>query len=138
MSIVNICGTDCLPGHPNCNGYCIGQAEHPKKYMHPIKIDYWESMYNAQCQCTDKWVTKYRAEVERKADATLQARCDELLQVAANANSMIGKERDQVVKLQAKVVMLRDALQKLVDAHGRDFDLSDYMPLMIRALEQSK
>lgn len=87
MSIRNICGTDCLPGHPDCNGYCIGLERHPKAYIpDELTTRDWESMYIAQCACTDKWVAKHRAEVERKADATLLARCEELEAIAEAAN----------------------------------------------------
>lgn len=42
------------------------------------EIENLRSMYNAQCSCTDEWAEKYRVEVERKADATLTERIDDL------------------------------------------------------------
>lgn len=55
--------------------------------------DYWFEMYQGQCAATDEWAKKYRDEVERKADATLLARCAELQRIAEVANAMVGKER---------------------------------------------
>ncbi len=63
----------------------------------PVKnASYWrrrhrdmEAMYHAQCQCTDEWVAKYRAEVERKADATLLRRVQELEDALAVVNARL-------------------------------------------------
>ncbi len=42
------------------------------------EIENLRAMYDAQCQCTDEWAEKYRAEVERKADTELLKRIAEL------------------------------------------------------------
>lgn len=42
------------------------------------EIENLRAMYDAQCQCTDELAEKYRAEVERKADASLLERIAEL------------------------------------------------------------
>lgn len=48
-------------------------------------------MYNAQCACTDEWAEKYRAEVERKADATFLALVAELEQSLAAVNARLAQ-----------------------------------------------
>lgn len=48
-----------------------------------------EAMYHAQCRCTDEWAAKYRAEVERKADATLLQRVAELEDALAEVNARL-------------------------------------------------
>jgi len=80
--------------------------------------DYWFEMYQDQCACTDKWAKKYRDEVERKADATLLARCEELQRIAEVANAMVGKSRDQI-ESQAKRIA---ALEKEVVSTGTQTD----------------
>lgn len=67
---------------------------------HDLTSGDWESMYLAQCVCTDEWAAKYREEVERKADATLLARCAELEAIAANANKLVTAEREKVARLE--------------------------------------
>lgn len=76
--------------------------------------DYWFEMYQDQCAATDEWAKKYSDEVERKADATLLARCAELQRIAEVANAMVGKSRDQIesqakriAELEAEVAALR-------------------------------
>ena len=91
--------------------------------------DYWFEMYQGQCKTTDDWAKKYRDEVERKADATLLARCEELQRIAEVANAMVGKERDQtmrqakrITELEASLADSNEALQvmglKLAHAEG--------------------
>lgn len=58
-----------------------------------------EAMYAAQCQCTDEWVEKYRAEVERKADSTLLDRVAELEQSLAAMNSRLAQAQTPNVEL---------------------------------------
>ena len=72
--------------------------------------DYWFEMYQGQCAATDEWAKKYRDEVERKADATLLARCAELQRIAEVANAMVGKERDRS-EAQAKRIAELEAQQ---------------------------
>lgn len=48
-----------------------------------------EETYDAQCASTDEWVEKYRAEVERKADATLLQRVAELEKALAVVNARL-------------------------------------------------
>lgn len=63
----------------------------------PVKnAGYWrrehaamETMYHAQCACTDEWAEKYRAEVERKADTTLLQRVAELESALAAVNERL-------------------------------------------------
>jgi len=52
------------------------------------------SMHDAQCECTDEWADKYRAEVERKADATLLARIAELEESLATVNARLAATED--------------------------------------------
>ena len=44
----------------------------------PLDLQSLQAMYDYQCALTDEWAERYRAEVERKADATLIARIAEL------------------------------------------------------------
>lgn len=53
------------------------------------EIENLRAMYDAQCQCTDEWAEKYRAEVERKADASLLARIAELEQALGVVNERL-------------------------------------------------
>lgn len=55
------------------------------------EIESLRSMYNAQCACTDECAEKYRAEVERKADATLLERVAELEQALAAVNARLAE-----------------------------------------------
>ena len=72
--------------------------------------DYWFEMYQSQCEATDEWAKKYRDEVERKADATLLARCEELQRIAEVANAMVGKERDQTIHHAKRITELEASL----------------------------
>jgi len=72
--------------------------------------DYWFEMYQGQCEATDEWAKKYRDEVERKADATLLARCEELQRIAEVANAMVGKERDQTMRQAKRITELEASL----------------------------
>lgn len=74
-----------------------------------------EAMYQGQCQTTDEWAAKYREEVERKADATLLARCEELQRAAEVANALVGKERDTSEALRTQLSAAR------VDAERLDY-----------------
>ena len=58
--------------------------------MKPTR-DEIEAMYQVQCRCTDEWAEKYRAEVERKADANLLARIQELELSLALVNSRLAE-----------------------------------------------
>jgi len=73
--------------------------------------DYWFEMYQGQCKTTDEWAKKYRDEVERKADATLLARCEELQRIAEVANAMVGKERDQTMRQAKRITELEAQLK---------------------------
>lgn len=47
------------------------------------------AMYDAQCQCADGWADRYRAEIARKADATLLQRVAELEDALAVVNARL-------------------------------------------------
>ena len=53
------------------------------------EIENLQAMYDAQCQCADEGAEKYRAEVERKADASLLARIAELEQALGAVNARL-------------------------------------------------
>ncbi len=53
------------------------------------EIENLQAMYDAQCQCADEWAEKYRAEVERKADASLLVRIAELEQALGAVNARL-------------------------------------------------
>lgn len=53
--------------------------------------DELESLYHAQCRCTDEWAEKYRAEIESKADAALTARIAELESSLAQVNARLAQ-----------------------------------------------
>ena len=53
------------------------------------EIENLRAMYDAQCQCTDEWAEKYRAEVERKADTELLKRIAELEQALGAVNERL-------------------------------------------------
>ena len=58
---------------------------------------YWgmQELYAAQCACTDEWAEKYRAQVERKADATLLQRVAELEDALAVVNARLAASSDR-------------------------------------------
>lgn len=91
-----------------------GEAAMSDPNKDDFDADYWFEMYQGQCATTDEWAKKYHDEVERKADATLLARCAELQRIAEVANAMVGKSRDQIesqakriAELEAEVAALR-------------------------------
>lgn len=69
---------------------------HAMTYAEPLlkEIERLQALYDAQCGCTDEWAEKYRAEVERKADATLLARVAELEQALASVNARLAVAQD--------------------------------------------
>lgn len=81
--------------------------------------DYWFEMYQGQCAATDEWAKKYRDEVERKADATLLARCAELQRIAEVANAMVGKERDRSEAQAKRIAELKARLAQVEVDAGR-------------------
>ncbi len=75
-----------------------------------------QAMYNAQCGCTDEWFRKYNAELDRKADATLLARCSELEAIAASANNILSTAN-------ARLERLRELARAIADTAGEDDSL---------------
>lgn len=53
------------------------------------EIENLRALYDEQCQCTDEWAEKYRAEVERKGDEALLRRVKELEDALAAVNSRL-------------------------------------------------
>ena len=64
------------------------------------EIENLRAMYDAQCRCTDEWAEKYRAEVERKADAALLARIAELEQALATVNGRLSEISQRVMSIE--------------------------------------
>lgn len=76
----------------------------------PSQQDY-RMLYEVQCDATDEWREKCLAEKEKKADATLFARCAELEFIARNANRIVDENQTTLLWQAIRIKELEAQLQ---------------------------
>ena len=97
--------------------YDVPQPDRKEIEDEPTEGQY-QQMYFAQCDATDVWVKKYHEELDRKADATLLARCEELEKIAEHANKLASDKTEEAIALRFEMTSLKVTIGHLYDKYN--------------------